>query len=195
MSNTDIPDPSYNPVDPWNQAWAEAETTAPPGVLTYCTLELIHPAFIDPVTGKQITVRAVAGTYDIQIFTLEDGAPVDSGQAVQFSPIPFSSERPKFEEGKLPECLIAIDNVARELAPYLENAVAAQKDLITIYREYLSSDTSEPAYGPIQFSMKNVRISGTQVIGTAIIDDLANRKFPYLVYTIEEFPNLTTGNT
>lgn len=177
-------------VDPWNDAWAEAEATAPPGVIIYPTLELIHPAFIDPVTLQQITIKCVTGTYTDQTFTLEQGAPVGGGLPVLFKAIPFAAERPTYEEGRTPETLITVDNVAREIIPYLEQAVIMRADVVTIYREYLSDDATQPAYGPVQFVMKQVKVSGTQVQGTAQIDDLANRKFPRLVYTINDFPSL-----
>lgn len=124
------------------------------------------------------------------MFTLEDGAPLNGGQSVLFKAIPFTAERPTFQEGVTPECVISVDNVARELAPYLDAAVIMRADVQTIYREYLSTDTSAPAYGPVTFTLKQVKVAGTQVQGTARIDDLANRKFPKLVYTIEEFPGL-----
>ena len=35
-----------------------------------------------------------------------------------------------------------------------------------------------------------VTVKGTSVVGTAKLDDLANRKFPYKVASVAEFPGL-----
>src|SRR5712691_11523201 len=139
--------------DPWTAAWQEAEATAPPTLVVFCTLELIHPAFVDEFS-VQFPIRAVTGTVDDQTLTLEVGALFDSGAAVVFKAIPFMAERPTYEEGRTPECLITLDNVARELAPYLENAVIMRADVVAIYREWRSDDTTAPCFGPVQFVIK-----------------------------------------
>ncbi len=176
--------------DPWTEAWAEAEASAPPGVLIYCTLELRHPAFTDGVTP--FAVRAVSGVHEDMDFTLEDEAVVDGGDTVTFKAVPFFADPPEFEEGKTPESQITIDNVARELIPYLEQAVLLRADLTATYREYRSDDLTGPCYGPVTFIVKQVKVTGTRVQGMARIDDLANRKFPNKVYTLDAFPGLRT---
>lgn len=174
--------------DPWTEAWEEAEASAPPGVQIYATLELQHPIFVEGSTP--FAIRVVAGSPNDELFTLEPGAILNGGQEVNFQAVPFFAERPQYEEGKTPESMITIDNVARILTPYLEDAVLTRADMTAIYREYRSDDRTEPCYGPVQFLVKNVKVTGTQVTGAARIDDLANRKFPNKVYTINEYPGL-----
>lgn len=178
--------------EPWTAAWEEAETTNPPGIDIYHTLELLHPEFIDPVTGP-FSVRAVNGTTSEQTFTLEAGAPIDGGLAVVFKPIPFQDELPEFAEGQTPTCKITVDNIGEEVAPYLENATTVRADLIAIYRQYRSDDHSEPCYGPIEFTVKRVTIKGTRVEGQAQLKNLSNYKFPNKVFTYNEFPGLANG--
>lgn len=174
--------------DPWTAAWEEAEATAPPGVIAYSTLELQHPAFLE--NGVQVPIRCVTEVTDNMQFGIEAGATYNAGETATFQAIPFYAERPEFAEGRTPQCDVTIDNVAREVSVYLEAAVQIKSDLIAIYREYLSDDTSEPSYGPVQFVMRKVTVSGTKVTGTARLDDLANRKFPLKVYSVNEFPGL-----
>lgn len=169
--------------DPWTDAWAESEATAPPAAQAYNTLELIHPSLPVPI-------RAVNGVSSSVMLTLEDDAPVDGGMSVEFKAIPIKVEMPEWEEGKTPESAITIDNVARELTPYLEAAVAVRADLTVIFRQWRVDDVTAPCYGPVTFIMKSVKTMGTQVTGTAKIDDLANRKFPNLFYTLKDFPGL-----
>jgi hypothetical protein len=173
----------------FNAAWQEAEATAPAGVTLLCTLELQHPTFLDG-GGQPYGVRLVTGVDADQVLTLEAGAPLNGGAAVTFTAIPFTAERPTFAEGQVPTCDITVDNVGRELVPVLEAAAVVRADLIAIYREYRSDDLTEPCFGPVQFVIKKVAMTGTALTGTAMIDNLANRKFPSRNYTIVEFPGL-----
>lgn len=173
--------------DPWTSSWAEAEATAPAGVKQYDTLELRHPAFAD--SAGPFALRIVNGTDD-QVLTLEAGAPLNGGEAVTFTAVAFRAERPEIAEGRIPSSRITIDNVARGLLPYLEAAVAYRADLVVCFRQYRSDDTSEPAYGPIEFLLRNVRVSNGSITGTATLQNLANKRFPGRVCTIEQFPGL-----
>lgn len=174
--------------DPFTDAWAEAEATAPPDVILYCTLELQHPAFLED--DVEVPIRCVTGIDEDVSFGIEEGAAFDAGQMAAFKAIPFFAERPEFAEGQTPQCDVTIDNCAREVAVHLEAAVQVKADLVAIYREYRSDDLTAPCYGPVQFVMRKVTIKGTSVVGTARLDDLANRKFPYKVYSVDEFPGL-----
>jgi hypothetical protein len=177
--------------DPWTPAWEEAEATAPPGVIVYHTIELQHPAFLQD--DVQIPIRCVTGVADDMSFGIELGAVFDAGAMATFTAIPFFAERPEFAEGKAPSCDVTVDNIGRELVPYLEAAIQVKADLAVIYREYRSDDLTAPCYGPIRFVMRKVRVVGTTVVGTAQLDDLANRKFPYKTYTVNEFPGLLSA--
>jgi hypothetical protein len=176
--------------DPFTAAWEEGMASVPSDVEFYYTLEFRHPAFVEGSPAEQIAIRIVTEVWDDLILTIEDGNPIGGGYPALFKAIPFRADPPVFEEGKMPETTITIDNCGRELIPHLEEAVKIKADLICVYREYRSDDTSEPCYGPVEFVMRNVRVSGTSVSGTARLDDLANSKFPRRVYTITEFPGL-----
>jgi hypothetical protein len=170
--------------DPWTEAWMEAEASNPPELIVYDTLELIHDAF------EGVPVRCVNGATSDMNFTLEIGAPFNSGASVLFQAIPFHAERPEFSEGKPPECQITVDGVGEEVSEYLEEAVHLRSDMTVIYRQYRSDDLTELCFGPVQFQMKSVKLIGSKITGRAMLADLTNRKFPNLVYTYDEFPGL-----
>ena len=180
------------PSEPWTAAWEEAEASNPPGIDIFHTLELLHPAFVDDITGP-FSVRCVNGTTEDQTFTLEAGAPIDGGLPVVFKAIPFEDELPEFAEGRTPTCKISVDNVGEEIVPYLENATAVRADLVAIYRQYRSDDSSGPCYGPIQFVVKKVTLQHTRLVGQAQLKNLSNFKFPNKVFTYDEFPGLANG--
>jgi hypothetical protein len=176
--------------EPWNAAWEEAEATAPPQVTVYNTIELQHPAFLSGSPLAEVPIRCVTGVHDATNFGIEDGAVFNGGEMAAFQAIPFFAERPEFAEGRTPECDITIDNIAREVSGYLEAAVQVKADLVAIFRQYRSDDVTEPCYGPIEFVIRKVTVRGTSVTGKARLDDLANKRFPSTVYSVDEFPGL-----
>lgn len=175
--------------DPWTGAWEEAEASAPPGVLTYCTLELQHPAFLDE-NDDPVPVRCVTDVHEDMAFGIEDGAEFNAGEMATFQAVPFYAERPEFAEGRAPECTVTVDGVGDELIPRIEAAVEVKADLVVVYREYQTPDLSEPVFGPVKFVMRRVSVNGTTITGTAQLDDLANRKFPRRIATVRDFPGL-----
>lgn len=172
---------------PWTDAWAEAEASCPVDVDVYSTLELQHPAFVE--SGSPIALRFVL---DVQprLLGIEAGALFNGGTTQSFVPIAFEASRPEFAQGRVPECRVAIDNVARELMPHLNAAVRVRADLIVLFRQYRSDDMGEPCYGPVEFVIRNARITGTRVEGTAKLADIANMSFPRRTYSRAEFPAL-----
>jgi len=177
------------PFEPWSDAWAEAEASAPPAERECNTLELIHPAFVDEEIG-QFSVRAVAETFEDTFFTLEEGAPLNGGESVKFKAIPFMADHPEWEEGKPPEVRISIDGVGRDLSPYIKPASRTRANMRVILRQYLLDDPSAPAYGPLEMVGRDVTVTAQRVDCTIRIDDLTNTKFPSLIYTIRRFKTL-----
>lgn len=176
--------------NPWTEAWEEAEATAPPQEDVYTTIELQHASFVGGSPAEPFAVRIVNGVNEVVSFGIEDDAFLNAGETVPFDPVPFWAEHPEFAEGKTPEVPVVIDNIADDVLEALLNASEFRADLTMIYREYLKSDMSAPSYGPVEFKVRNVSITGSTVKGTARIDDLANMKFPKAVYTVNEFPAL-----
>jgi hypothetical protein len=158
-------------------------------VEVFFTLELQHPGFVDE-SSNPIPIRCVTGVFEDMQFGIEDGATFNSGEVATFTAIPFHADFPEFAEGKAPETRVVVDNVSRELVPHIECAVGLRADLIAIYREYRSDDLSAPCFGPVEFIVCNITMSGTRIEGMASIDNLANKKFSTRVYTTKEYPGL-----
>lgn len=177
--------------DPWTAAWAEAEASCPVDTRVFLTIELQHPGFLDG-EGNPVPIRNVLDV-EARSLGIESGAVFNGGTMQEFLPAAFESGRPDYAEGKVPECQIIIDNVARDLTPYLNEAVKVRANLVLIYREYREDDVSEPCYGPVEFVIRSVNITGSKVTGTARLADLANTKFPRRIYTRAEFPALIPG--
>lgn len=171
----------------YDDAWAEAVASCPTDVQTISTIELQHPQFAED--GAPVALRFVLDAVD-RVLGIETGALFGGGESVPFSACAFAAEYPEVAEGQVPRCKISVDNVSRHLTPHLNAAVQVRADLALIYREYRSDDVSEPCYGPVRFTVREVTVTGTRVEGIATLKDLTNSKFPRRVYTRKLFPGL-----
>jgi Domain of unknown function (DUF1833) len=168
-----------------NEALLEAYASCPPSSRVYFTLEVNHPSFATPA-------YIVANVGDDMAFGIEVGADVNSGLMVTFLACPLSADYPEQREGQPPTTKIKIDNVNRELVPKIRAAQGVRAYIQVKYREYLGSDLTEPAYGPIEFVLSNVQMVGTSLTGNAMVKNLQNKRFPRLDknYSYTQFPSL-----
>ena len=137
-------------------------------------------------------ILRVANVGDDMIFGIELGAPRDGGAMVTFVACPFTAEYPEQREGQPPSTKIKIDNVNRELVPQIRAALGTRQYIQILYREYLGSDLTEPAYGPIEFELRDVQMVGASLTGAAMVRNLQNKRFPRLNknYDYVQFPSL-----
>jgi Domain of unknown function (DUF1833) len=173
----------------YSQALKEAYASAPPEQIIFDTLEIIHPAFVDDA-GAPTPARIVRG-YNNIVATLEPDAPKNPGQAVEFTAISFEIKLPGFAEGDVPQLVITIDNVGRELVGSLEQAAADPQVIQVIYRPYLVSDLSAPQMDPpITMYATGVDVDVFQIQITCTLDDVNNWPFPHRFYQPDDFPGL-----
>ncbi|BAM87446.1 unnamed protein product [Bradyrhizobium oligotrophicum S58] len=109
-----------------------------------------------------------------------------------FVACPFQADYPEQREGQPPSCRISIDNVARELVPQIRAAFGVRAYIDVLYREYIGSDLTNPAYGPVQFELRNIQMTGPTLAGTVIEKNLQNKRFPRTTknYDYQRFPSL-----
>ena len=136
--------------------------------------------------------RVVANVGEDMVLGIEAGAPRDGGAMVTFTACPFTTDYPEQRKGQPPTSKIKIDNVNRELVPKIRAALGVREYIQILYREYLLSDVTEPAYGPVEFELREVRMVGASLTGTAMVRNLQNRRFPRLNknYDYIQFPSL-----
>lgn len=168
-----------------DDALLEAYASVAPGQAIYFTLELQHSTFNEPA-------RVVTGTMDDQTLGIEAGAVYDGGEMATFIACPFRADPPEQREGLPPQCKVSIDNVTRELWPKIKAAMSVREYLKVLYREYVDSDLTEPAYGPVEFVLREVSMTGTTLTGTAVVNNLLNKRFPRKDknYNYVDFPSL-----
>jgi uncharacterized protein DUF1833 len=139
-----------------NEALLEAYASCPPSARIYYTLEIWQSSFAQ-------AARVVANVGDDMVFGIEPGAPRDGGAMVTFIACPFSAEYPEQRDGQPPSTGLKIDNVNRELVPQIRAALGTRQYIQILYREYRGSDLTEPAYGPIEFELRNVQMVGASL--------------------------------
>jgi uncharacterized protein DUF1833 len=168
-----------------NEALLEAYASCPPSARIFYTLEIWQSSFAQ-------AARVVANVGDDMMFGIEAGAPRDAGAMVTFIACPFTADYPEQREGQPPSTKIKIDNANRELVPQIREALGVREYIQVLYREYLGSDLTEPAYGPIEFELRNVQMVGASLTGTAMVRNLQNKRFPRLNknYDYVQFPSL-----
>src|ERR1700738_3409989 len=156
-----------------NEALLEAYASCPPSARVYFALEVNHPSFASPA-------YIVANVGNDLALGIEVGADINSGLMVTHLACPFTADYPEQREGQPPSTKIKIDNVNRELVPKIRAALAVRAYITIAYREYLGSDLTQRAYGPIEFQLSNVQMVGASLTATAVVKNLQTKRFPRL---------------
>lgn len=204
-----MPDPNLS------EAIREAYASSPVDVVILHTLELLHPAFTQPVRvvrnhSDQATwtalggepVEAVLNALDEDtrrmvglVARLEDSAPANPGELVPWIAMAFEiDDLPEINTGAAPEATVTIDNVGEEVAAQIERAATGTEDIQVIYRAYLSTDIDGPQSDPpMRLILRDVTATDFQISGTARFPDVGNRAFPNEVYTARRFRGLAAS--
>ena len=179
------------------QALKEAYASASVEEVILHTLEINHSAFTEPVRvvrdfGELLEASTVYGGLDIygHLLTLEDDAPINAGEEVQFVGLHFELELPAQAQNRLPELQIRLDNVTRDVSQYLDAASELEEPLSLIYREYLLSSPDVVQFKLSTLNIHKVTSTTNTVTMTAVFEDLTNKSFPSRVYSPDEFPGL-----
>ena len=173
-----MPDPTIS------DALAEAYASAPSDQVIYHTLEIWHPAFTLPIRIVRDYVALDA--------RIEAGAVRDAGAMVTFVAYAFDVVPPEVSSSGLPQCVIEIDNVARDIIAQIDQAVLQTDPIKVIYRQYLSDTRTLGPENDPPLEMEIIQINATplRLRATAGFPNLLDRAFPTLTYDLETFPGL-----
>lgn len=171
-----------------NSAIAEAYASCSmdDGVPLY-TIEFNHPTFDTPAR----IVRWPVLSNEVQHFTLklEDTAPSNPGEYVDFLHAPFEVTLPAQEENAPGEFQIRIENIGHIISTYLKDAVSQRTPIQMIFREYLKNIPEEPQLVYTDFSISKVTVSNNNIEATATMIDWLLKVYGR-IYTPSEFPGL-----
>lgn len=171
------------PDDTLSLAIQEAYASAPSAGIIHHTLEIWHPAFTVPI-------RVVRDHADLTA-TLEATAPRNPSEAVTFIGYAFDIVPPEVTHSAVPQCVIEIDNISRDILAQFDAAVHSPSPITVIYRAFLSDDLSGPENDPpLTMELQSVTADVFRIRATAGFGDLSNKRFPGMDYTAEVFPGL-----
>jgi hypothetical protein len=163
--------------DSLQAAIKEAFVISPTGKVVLHTLEFRQ-------TGVQDSVFIVQARRGINAF-LEDG------NEQFFLPIGFQFSLPPSTEEGVQSLTISVDNIDRTASDFVDTARNSRVPVTVLYRPYMSDDLSAPQMiPPLTLFLKDVQITGHQVVGRATFMDIVNRKFPSELYVRSRFPTL-----
>jgi len=173
-----MPDPTLS------DAIQEAYAIAPTNEVIYHTLEIWHPGFSLPIR----VVRDVAAISA----RIEAGAARDAGALVTFEGYAFDVVPPDQSATALPQCVIEIDNVSREILAQIDAAVFEVDEITVIYRSYLSDNLTVGPENlpPLEMSITQISATPLRIRAVAGFANLLDRRFPAIDYNLETFPGL-----
>ena len=165
-----------------SEALKEAYASADSEIIILHTLELRHPAFVDE-NGLPTAIRVVRDNVN-HICRLEESAPLNAGQDVEFVAMAFDLELPPVEAIPVPEITLTLE--------YLDKAIETQDMIEMTYRPYLSNDLSCPQMNPpITLVITEITVDVSKISATARMMDIGNKSFPAENYTIKKYPGLS----
>lgn len=173
-----MPDPALS------AAIREAYASAPVDDVVYHTLEFWHSAFSAPI-------RVVRDNEALDA-RLEATAARNPAEVVAFVAYAFEVVPPEQSTSALPQCVIEIDNVSRDILAQIDLAVASAEPVTVIYRSFLSSDLDSGPENdpPLEMTISAISATAFRIRATAGFTDLLNQRFPSMDYDLERFPGL-----
>lgn len=155
----------------------EAFAVAPTNVVILHTLEIRQ----DTVQSRIYLVQARR-----ELIALDE-----NGVSRTFEPSGFQFTLPPSTEEGFQSINVAIDNIGQRITDFIEAAKGSPVPVSLIYRPYLSNDLTQPQMNPpLILYLKDIQVTATQVTGRATFMDVANKRFPSILYTRERFPSL-----
>lgn len=178
-----MPDPTLE------EAIKEAYASCPAEV-ELVTLEFRHPNFVDE-SSNPTAIRVVLDRVNHNL-TLEDEAPLNPGESVNFIAMGFELDRPEVESSGTPVLTIRLQNIDREIEQQLRAATRSPYPVVGTLRIYLASDTSGPQNNPpMQFQLSDIEADDAAITANATFGNEATRQFPAENYTATRFPGLS----
>ena len=103
----------------------------------------------------------------------------------------FDLDLPPVDIAPVPEVVLTLDNVSREIVKHLDAASESEASIEVTYRPYLSNDMEGPQMDPpITLVLTEVEADVMRVTARARMVVIGNKAFPGRLYTATEFPGL-----
>ena len=123
------------------QALAEAYASAPQNEIVLDSLEVDHPSFTTPI--RVINWPVTGNELEKFYCKLEDAAPANPGEVVEYFGAPVEILPPDKENEGSGRYRLRIDDVGNRLDRYMEDAVLGGGMITAVYREFIKGREGE----------------------------------------------------
>ena len=150
-----------------------------------------------PTTARYVeTLSFGHSLFPSTYYIVADNKPWDflleTGQAVNFTAMPFKVVLPTLDGNGNQDLNLTLANIGRDLVDPLEAAIANPTEPIRCtYRVYLDQPNTQPQNDPpLTLIITAVTVTKEAVSATATRNDVLNRAFPFNFYNYKVFPGL-----
>lgn len=189
MSN-ELPDHGFTTQQLLQQAVMESYASAVQETILLYTLEINHKSFSQP--ARVCRWSAASPTPERFLCKLEDDAPYDPGQIVEFIGLPFEVSFPDKTDGNAGEFQFKVSGVGFELDADLEEAALSGGKITGILRIYVKGhehEGPEEVWHGIDIKSPSIDAATGDVMANGSFFDWINRTFGYN-YTPGKYPAL-----
>lgn len=185
-----LPDHGLSKKELLAEALAECYASAMQDTILLITLEINHKSFAEP--ARVARWSAAVSTPEKFACKLEETAPYNPNQVVEFIGAPFEIKFPDKTDNNAGEFQFKIQGVGFDLDTHLENAALSGGEITAIARIYIKEEElSGPAevWPGIHLSTPNIDAATGDITVTGSLFDWINRTFGYN-YTPGKYPAL-----
>lgn len=170
----------------WSEAEKEAVARAEPSAAEVWAVELSHSTFAGGV------MRYVAYTQNLSL-QLESGAPLNAGEVVEHTCLPFEVRRPALSDKPGETMRLALNSVAGAAESYLAAANATAEVIEAVVRAYdvdVLTHIPRLQYLSIRQQVRHISNDGSRLELLLGRPNAANSAFPSVLHTPESNPGL-----
>lgn len=175
-----------------NEALFECYASAAQDTIILYTLEINHPTFLQP--ARICRWSAASPEPEKFLCKLEDTAPYDPGEVVEFIGLPFDVKLPDKTSDNAGEFQFKFSGIGFEIDANLENAALYGGKITTIFREYIKGrelEGPETVFAGIDIKSPTIDALTGDVTANGSLFDWINRTYGYN-YTPGKYPALVS---
>lgn len=145
--------------------------------------------------GTQVIHPTLEITDGVESYFLTNGfsdltATLEDARTVTFTACGMDVALPKRDSNGAQDLRFALSNIDGAVSRFVRTALSESREILVVYRQFLSDDLGAPAEAPYRFKVKSGSISATEAQLTAGYFDLLSTGWPRKRYTLNFAPGI-----